>query len=63
MGGYLPGVVAVCAWEVELWYQDLSKNWYWERVDVLERLGVDVWRTVRGGWLRGPRTRRERSSS
>ena len=43
-GWHVPGVVAVCAWETDLWHRDLSKGWYWEHVDVLERLGVDVWK-------------------
>jgi hypothetical protein len=38
------GVVAVCAWPAGVWDEDLSKNWYWDHVDVLDRLGVQVWK-------------------
>ena len=36
--------VAICAWPAELWVEDLSKKWYWDHVDLLERLGVAVWK-------------------
>jgi hypothetical protein len=44
MGYYRPGLVAVCAWRDRLWYEDLSKDWYWDHADLLERLGVAVWK-------------------
>jgi hypothetical protein len=43
-GWHSRGTVAVCAWPVELWVEHLSKQWYWEHADVLERLGVAVWK-------------------
>jgi len=36
--------VAVCAWPDVLWDEDLCKGWYWDHEDVLDRLGVAVWK-------------------
>jgi hypothetical protein len=44
MGYHVPGLVALCAWDGRLWDEDLCKNWYWDHVDVLDRLGVAVWK-------------------
>ncbi len=43
-GWYSRGTVAVCAWPAGLWVEHLSKHWYWEHADVLERLDVAVWK-------------------
>jgi hypothetical protein len=43
-GWHTRGVVAVCAWPESLWFEDMSKRWYCEHADVLERLGVAVWK-------------------
>ena len=44
MGYHERGLVAVCAWPAPLWHEDMCKDWYWEHADVLDRLGVDVWK-------------------
>ena len=44
MGYHLPGVVAICAWDAALRDEDMSKHWYWEHAELLERLDVDVWK-------------------
>ena len=44
MGYCEPALVAVCAWEKGLWHEDLCKDWYRDHVDVLDRLGVGVWK-------------------
>ena len=44
MGYHRPGLVAICAWDARLWDEDLCKHWYWDHVDVLDRLGVQVWK-------------------
>jgi hypothetical protein len=43
-GYYRRGEIAVCAWPSTLWTENLSKHWYWEHAELLERLGVDVWK-------------------
>ena len=47
MGYHRPRLVAVCAWESRLWDEDLDRDFYWEHVDLLERLEVDVWKVGR----------------
>ena len=42
MGYHEVGVVAICAWESCLWWDDMGADWYAEHADLLERLGVDV---------------------
>ena len=44
MGWHRRGVIAVCAWPESLWTEDLSKDWYWDHAEVLEQLGVAVWK-------------------
>jgi hypothetical protein len=43
-GFHRRGQIAVCAWPSTLWTEDMSKDWYWEHAELLERLGVDVWK-------------------
>jgi hypothetical protein len=43
-GYYRRGELAVCAWPSTLWTEDMSKHFYWEHAELLERLGVDVWK-------------------
>jgi hypothetical protein len=40
---YENSVVAVCAWEERL-KEEISKRFYWDHADLLERLGVETWR-------------------
>ena len=44
MGYYRSRELAVCAWPSSLWEEDLGKDWYWKHADMLERLGVAVWK-------------------
>ena len=62
MGWHRRGVVAVCAWQSDLWFQHTSKDWAWEHWDVLERLGVDVRKRGPRWVVDGRRARRVRSS-
>jgi hypothetical protein len=50
MGYHTRRMVAVCAWPANLWVEDMSKEWYWEHADLLERLGVNVWK-FGGRWV------------
>ena len=40
MGYHTPGVVHICAWEDGLWWHDTDLDFYEERRDIVERLGV-----------------------
>jgi hypothetical protein len=44
MGHCGPGAIGICAWQAQLWDEDMCKRWYWDHVDVLDRLGVQVWK-------------------
>jgi hypothetical protein len=44
MGYHVRGLVAVCAWDARLWDEDLCKDWYWDHEEILDRLGVEVWK-------------------
>jgi hypothetical protein len=44
MGYHLPGLVAIAAWEADLWWEDMDKEFYWEHADILDRLEVEVWK-------------------
>jgi len=46
-GWHDPGVVAVCAWERELW-REVDDEYYQEHADILERLGVPCEKTRSG---------------
>lgn len=41
MGWYEPGVVAVCAWEQGLWWEDAYPQFEAEHRDILDLLGVE----------------------
>ena len=41
MGWCSPGVVAVCAWEADLWWDDVHRSWVDEHRDVLDTLEVE----------------------
>jgi len=41
MGWCSPGVVAVCAWEADLWQEDVYRWWVDEHRDVLDTLEVE----------------------
>lgn len=41
MGWHDPGVVAVCAWEQDLWWELAEMDWVSKHQGVLERLGVN----------------------
>ena len=49
-GWYHPGVVALCAWERELW-RELSGPWYEQHRALFERLGVPCFPTSDGCYL------------
>jgi hypothetical protein len=49
-GWHRPGVVAVCAWERELW-QELTGLWYSQHKDLFERLEVPCEETADGSYL------------
>jgi hypothetical protein len=49
-GYYRRGELAICAWESELWWEDLSKSWYRQHAELLERLDVAV-RKVGSRWV------------
>jgi hypothetical protein len=42
MGWHRDGVVAICAWEAELWWDEAVPAWLDEHAAVLDRLGVEV---------------------
>lgn len=42
MGWYRLGVVAVCAWEHDLWWRDADPDFLLEHAAILEALGVEV---------------------
>jgi hypothetical protein len=46
-GWHDPGIVAVCAWERELW-REMDAEYYQEHTDTLERLGVPCEKTTTG---------------
>src|SRR4051794_17286450 len=52
MGWCTPGVVAVCAWEADLWWDHAHRSWVDEHRDVLETLEVDCERPRDVGKLR-----------
>ena len=41
MGWYRPGIVAICAWERELWWPDTDPEFIREHATILEMLGVE----------------------
>jgi hypothetical protein len=41
MGWHLPGVVAICAWEQDLWWDQTKPEWLVEHAHVLDLLGVE----------------------
>jgi len=49
-GWYKPGVVAVCAWERELW-QEVNPHWYAAHRGLCERLEVPCEQTAAGEYL------------
>ncbi len=49
-GWHTRGVVAVCAWPEDLWFEGISNRWHREHADLLERLGVVVCK-VGGRWV------------
>lgn len=50
-GWHVPGVVAVCAWERELWREEVHAGWYDEHRDLLDRLEVPCEETGDGYYL------------
>jgi hypothetical protein len=38
-GWYRPGVVALCAWERELW-REVYSSWYFQHADIFEQIGL-----------------------
>jgi hypothetical protein len=42
MGYHIPGVVHVCAWEEELWWDSTKREFHAQHRDLLERLGVET---------------------
>jgi hypothetical protein len=50
MGYHARGVVAVCAWGAELWYDPIYPDWHRDHAEVLERLGVLV-RKAGNRWI------------
>src|SRR5690348_1356674 len=41
MGWHLPGIVAICAWEQDLWWDETTPEWIAEHAHLLELLGVE----------------------
>lgn len=42
MGYHRRGEVGVCAWNADLWWEDMEPGWWREHAETLERLGVSV---------------------
>jgi hypothetical protein len=42
MGWHLPGIVAICAWDHDLWWEDCYPRWIEEHRALLERLEVEI---------------------
>lgn len=48
-GWHVPGIVAICAWERELW-RDVCEEYYDEHQDIFQRLGVPCGRLQNGNY-------------
>ncbi len=42
MGHHRRGEVGVCAWDADLWWEDMALSWWREHAYTLERLGVSI---------------------
>lgn len=38
----MPGLIAICAWERQLWDDELDGRWFRNHMRILGRIGVDI---------------------